>query len=140
MTTLHGTDITLVGSDPSYARVVRFSIEQSHAVTAVSESLKADTLKALGVRREIQVIANFLDCEQYRRRPDPALRARLCPAPCEALRHSRLELSSGQARGRGDRGVPRGFGEKVNARFVLLGDGPVREAARASGRRGGIDA
>ncbi len=85
MTTLHGTDITLVGSDPSYARVVRFSIEQSHAVTAVSESLKADTLKALGVRREIQVIANFLDCEQYRRRPDPALRATLCPAPCDAL-------------------------------------------------------
>ena len=51
MTTLHGTDITLIGSDPSYARVVAFSIEQSHGVTAVSESLKADSVAALGVRR-----------------------------------------------------------------------------------------
>ena len=50
MTTLHGTDITLIGSDPSYARVVAFSIEQSDGVTAVSESLKADSVAALGVR------------------------------------------------------------------------------------------
>ena len=53
MTTLHGTDITLVGSDPSYQRVVAFSIEQSHGVTAVSESLKRDTIAALGIRHEI---------------------------------------------------------------------------------------
>ena len=85
MTTLHGTDITLVGSDPSYARVVRFSIEQSDAVTAVSESLRQDTLRALGIGRDIQVIANFLDCGEYRRREADALRARLCPPPCEAL-------------------------------------------------------
>src|SRR5688572_25256064 len=50
VTTLHGTDITLVGSDPSYARVVAFSIERSGGVTAVSESLKADTITTLGVR------------------------------------------------------------------------------------------
>ena len=54
VTTLHGTDITLVGSDPSYARVVAFSIEQSHVVTAVSESLKADTIAGLGIRRDIR--------------------------------------------------------------------------------------
>ncbi len=137
MTTLHGTDITLVGSDPSYARVVRFSIEQSHAVTAVSESLKADTLKALGVRREIQVIANFLDCEQYRRRPDPALRARLCPAPCEALV---IHVSNFRPVKRVDVAIEvfRRIREKVNARFVLLGDGPVREAAERQVAEAGL--
>jgi L-malate glycosyltransferase len=62
VTTLHGTDITLVGSDPSYKHVVAFSIERSNAVTAVSESLKRDTLTRLGVRHDIRVIPNFLDC------------------------------------------------------------------------------
>jgi len=63
VTTLHGTDITVVGSDPSYRRVVAFSIEQSHGVTAVSHSLKADTIGALGITHPIDVIPNFLDCE-----------------------------------------------------------------------------
>ena len=79
VTTLHGTDITLVGSDPSYARVVAFSIEQSHGVTAVSQSLQGRHRLVLGIRHDITVIPNFLDCTEYRRRPDPALRARLCP-------------------------------------------------------------
>ena len=73
VTTLHGTDITLVGSDPSYQRVVAFSIEQSHGVTAVSESLKHDTIATLGIRHEIAVIPNFLDCSEYHAAPDPAL-------------------------------------------------------------------
>src|SRR5579862_6042683 len=63
VTTLHGTDITLVGSDPSYARVVAFSIAESHGVTAVSESLRQQTIDALGVTRDIQVIPNFLSCK-----------------------------------------------------------------------------
>src|SRR5688500_18010088 len=79
VTTLHGTDITLVGSDPSYRHVVAFSIERSDAVTTVSRSLRADTISALGVRSEIDVIPNFLDCADYRRKPAPALRARLRP-------------------------------------------------------------
>ena len=79
MTTLHGTDITLVGSDPSYARVVAFSIEQSHGVTAVSASLKTDTISSLGIKHDISVIPNFLDCSIYRRQFDPELRSRLCP-------------------------------------------------------------
>jgi N-acetyl-alpha-D-glucosaminyl L-malate synthase BshA len=82
ITTLHGTDITLVGSDPSYARVVGFSIERSHGVTTVSRSLKADTIAALGIQQEIRVIPNFLDC-----------------AEC-------VELPPGQARGRGGRRLP----------------------------------
>ncbi|PYR03011.1 MAG: N-acetyl-alpha-D-glucosaminyl L-malate synthase BshA, partial [Acidobacteria bacterium] len=80
VTTLHGTDITLIGSDPSYTRVVAFSIDRSHAVTAVSRSLRADTSAALGIRPEkIRVIPNFLDCAEYRRRFDPDLRAQVCP-------------------------------------------------------------
>src|SRR5688500_14097074 len=60
--TLHGTDITLVGNVPSYSEVVAFSIEQSDHVTAVSRSLRDSTYAALGVKREIEVIPNFLDC------------------------------------------------------------------------------
>jgi L-malate glycosyltransferase len=126
VTTLHGTDITLVGSDPSYARVVAFSIERSHSVTAVSRSLRADTIAALGVRREIRVIPNFLDCSEYRRRFDPALRAALCPSgTCEALiAHmsnfrpvKRVEVALE---------VFRRVRSRMPARLVLIGDGPTR--------------
>ena len=72
MTTLHGTDITLVGSDPSYSETVAFCIDQSDGVTAVSESLKEDTCRALGITRPIEVIPNFLDVERFARRPGPA--------------------------------------------------------------------
>src|SRR5436853_6817074 len=79
ITTLHGTDITLVGSDPSYSETVAFSIDQSDGVTAVSESLKADTFRELGIARDVRVIPNFIDCETYRRRHLENLRARLAP-------------------------------------------------------------
>lgn len=76
VTTLHGTDITLVGNDPSYSQIVAFSIEQSDRVTAVSESLRAATCAELGVTRDIAVIPNFLDCGIHRRHPAPELRRR----------------------------------------------------------------
>src|SRR4029450_4764293 len=79
VTTRQGTDITLVGSDPSYARVVAFSIEQSHGVTAVSESLRRETIDTLGIARDMRGIPNFLDCTSYHRIPQPALRSRLAP-------------------------------------------------------------
>jgi len=71
MTTLHGTDITLVGSDPSYTETVAFCIDQSDGVTAVSESLRRDTCELLGITRDILVIPNFLDAARFRRRPVP---------------------------------------------------------------------
>jgi N-acetyl-alpha-D-glucosaminyl L-malate synthase BshA len=126
VTTLHGTDITLVGSDPSYARVVAFSIEQSHGVTAVSESLKADTISALGVQHEIRVIPNFLDCAEYRRRVNPDLRARLCPEDrCDALI---VHVSNFRPVKRVEAVVEvfRRIRRRVRARLVLVGDGPVR--------------
>ena len=74
ITTLHGTDITLLGPDPSYSETVAFSIDQSDGVTAVSESLKADTYRVLPVRKEIRVIPNFVECHLYRRQALPELR------------------------------------------------------------------
>jgi L-malate glycosyltransferase len=65
ITTLHGTDITLVGTDRSYFPITRFSIEQSNAVTSISEYLRRQTVEVFGVDNEIQVIKNFVNCELY---------------------------------------------------------------------------
>ena len=79
VTTLHGTDITLVGSDKSYSETIGFCIDQSDGVTAVSESLKADTYKGLPVHKDIRVIPNFLDCSLHHRVDATLLRERLAP-------------------------------------------------------------
>jgi L-malate glycosyltransferase len=76
VTTLHGTDITVVGADPSYSEIVAFSIDQSDGVTAVSSSLRETTCRELSVRRAIDVVPNFLDCGAWRRMPVDDLRAR----------------------------------------------------------------
>ncbi len=65
VTTLHGTDITLVGQHPSYKHAVEFSINQSDAITTVSESLKKDTLQIFNIRKDIQVINNFIDNKEF---------------------------------------------------------------------------
>jgi N-acetyl-alpha-D-glucosaminyl L-malate synthase BshA len=79
ITTLHGTDITLLGSDRSYSEIVAFSIERSDGVTAVSESLKADTYREFGQKRDIRVIPNFVNVESHRRGDRTDLRAGLAP-------------------------------------------------------------
>jgi len=79
ITTLHGTDITLLGADRSYSETVAFCIQQSDAVTTVSESLKSDTYRELGVTCDIRVIPNFIDGQVTRRRAVGALRTRLAP-------------------------------------------------------------
>jgi N-acetyl-alpha-D-glucosaminyl L-malate synthase BshA len=143
VTTLHGTDITLVGSDPSYAETVAFSIQESDRVTAVSESLRADTFRTLGLDREIEVIPNFLDCAEYRRLPQPALRARHCPPGCEKLV---IHMSNFRPVKR-PRAVVEVFARivrQVPARLLLVGDGPelgaALETARHLGVAGQIDA
>jgi N-acetyl-alpha-D-glucosaminyl L-malate synthase BshA len=126
ITTLHGTDITLVGSDPSYSSVVAFSIEQSHGVTAVSESLARDTVRTLNITREIRVIPNFLDLSVHRRHPDPAMRARLRgPDPDAAIL---LHMSNFRPVKRIEAVVDvfRRVRAELPARLVLVGDGPVR--------------
>jgi len=67
VTTLHGTDITLVGQDRSYLPITRFSIEQSDGVTAISEYLRERTLREFDIKNHIEVISNFVNCEVYRR-------------------------------------------------------------------------
>src|SRR5271156_4679253 len=69
ITTLHGTDITLVGLDRSYLPITRFGIEQSDGVTSISEYLKDRTEEAFGITREIEVIRNFVNCDYYIRNP-----------------------------------------------------------------------
>jgi L-malate glycosyltransferase len=71
ITTLHGTDITLVGADRSYLPITRFSIEQSNGVTAISHNLKKQTIEDLGVTNEIRVIHNFVNCDLYRMAKEP---------------------------------------------------------------------
>src|SRR5713101_4235185 len=70
VTTLHGTDITLVGLDRSYLPITRFSIEQSDGVTAISQYLQERTLREFDIRNEIKVIHNFVNCDVYRCDPD----------------------------------------------------------------------
>src|SRR3954470_5883298 len=65
ITTLHGTDITLVGTDRSYFPITKFSIERSDGVTSISEHLRRETLEVFGVTNEIRVIQNFVNCELY---------------------------------------------------------------------------
>ena len=65
ITTLHGTDITLVGVDPSYFPITKFSIEQSNGITSISEYLRHETVEVFGVRNEIRVIKNFVNCDLY---------------------------------------------------------------------------
>src|SRR4029450_12887096 len=79
VTTLHGPDITLRGSDRSYSEIVAFGIEQSDGVTTVSESLKNDTYRELGCTCDIRVIPNFIDCDTNTRRAVPELRASMAP-------------------------------------------------------------
>ena len=139
VTTLHGTDITLVGSDPSYAASVAFSIDCSDGVTAVSESLKADTYRALQVRSPIAVIPNFLDCGRYRRVPDPALRARLCPPD----RYDALVLHASNFRPvkrvSAVIEIFKGLRKRVRARLALVGDGPDLEEAMRTASAEGLD-
>jgi N-acetyl-alpha-D-glucosaminyl L-malate synthase BshA len=74
VTTLHGTDITLVGSDRSYLPITRFSIDQSDGVTAVSNYLKEATYSIIGAKNDIEVIYNFVNCEKYKPSKDQDLR------------------------------------------------------------------
>jgi len=124
ITTLHGTDITLLGSDPSYSETVAFSIDQSDGVTAVSDSLRRDTYAALPIKREIRVIPNFLECDEHRRRELPELRARLCPP----ARFDKLiiHLSNFRPVKRVEAVVEvfERVHKNVRAKLILVGEGP----------------
>src|SRR5258708_34744555 len=87
VTTLHGTDITLVGSNRSYLPITRFSIEQSDGVTAISGYLLNQTIKEFDIKRPIEVIPNFVNCDLYNRTADKGLASQWAPNGEPILMH-----------------------------------------------------
>jgi L-malate glycosyltransferase len=131
ITTLHGTDITLLGADRSYSKAVAFCIEQSDGVTAVSENLKAETIEELGVRREIRVIPNFLDCSLHKRQEVEKLRKALAPEGEKIVIH----VSNFRPVKRTGAVVEifKRIHEKVPSKLLMVGDGPdLRETQRVA--------
>lgn len=122
ITTLHGTDVTILGSDPSYRETVAFCIDQSDAVTTVSASLRDDTRRDMPVTSDIVVIPNFLDCQFHRRAPDPQLRARFCGADEKLVIH----ISNLRPVKQVDAVVKvfASIRERVPARLLIVGEGP----------------
>ena len=138
VTTLHGTDITLVGQEPSYFPITRFLIEQSDAVTAVSGFLRDETVRVFGTGRDIEVIPNFVDARLYVPRRDDAVRARFA-APGEKL----LVHASNFRKVKNPQAVVEVFARvaaALPARLLLIGDGPEMPAVRdAIAARGLLD-
>jgi len=124
ITTLHGTDITLVGKDPSYEPVVTFSINQSDGVTAVSESLKTDTLAHFKITKEIRVIPNFVDAGRFRKQKKDHFKLAICPNGEKLLVHTSnfrpVKKVEDVLK------VFAGVREQIPAKLLLVGDGPER--------------
>ena len=129
VTTLHGTDITLVGSHPFYKPAVSFSINQSDAVTAVSESLKEDTFRLFDIKNDIHVITNFIDIEKYKHKFTDCQRGMMAPDDEKIITHiSNL------------RPVKRitdvvkifyNIQKEIPAKLMLIGEGPDKEKAES---------
>ena len=124
ITTLHGTDITLVGKDPSFEPVVTFSINQSDSVTTVSESLKNDTYDHFQVKRDIEVIPNFIDLERFKRQDKIHFKKAICPDNEKVIVHT-----SNFRKVKRIADVMRIFAEinkQIPSKLLLAGDGPER--------------
>jgi N-acetyl-alpha-D-glucosaminyl L-malate synthase BshA len=128
VTTLHGTDITLVGLHPSFHAITRFSIVRSQGLTAVSEFLRDETVRDFAVPRDrIEVIPNFIDVNQFRPDKEPCHRATLAPSGEKIVMH----VSNFRAVKRVEdvMDVFARVAAEVPARLVLIGDGPERPRA-----------
>ncbi|EIM75968.1 group 1 glycosyl transferase [Nitritalea halalkaliphila LW7] len=125
VTTLHGTDITLVGKDPSYEPVVTFSINQSDGVTAVSEDLRQATYAHFDVQRDIRVIPNFIDLDRFKKQKKEHFKRAICPHDEKLLVHT-----SNFRKVKRVEDVIRVFYElrkRIPAKLLLVGDGPERD-------------
>lgn len=137
VTTLHGTDITLVGSHPSFQKVVRFSIEKSDRVTTVSGWLRDRTIESFAVEREIEVIPNFVDTERFRPREAASGRCHLAGPDEKIVLHA--------SNFRPVKNIPAvietfaRIRAEIPARLVFVGDGPERWPAQQEVRRLGLE-
>jgi len=137
VTTLHGTDITLVGSHPNYKKAVEFSINNSDAVTVVSESLKNDTLRLFNIKKDINVIYNFIDFEKYDvLGKDPCLRGNLAAGEERIITH----ISNFRPVKRIDDVIDVFYKtqQKIKAQLLMVGDGPERDTAEKKVMKLGI--
>ncbi len=124
VTTLHGTDITLVGKDPSFEPVVTFSINQSDCVTAVSEDLKKDTYSHFNIKKDIKVIPNFIDLVKFRKMKKDHFKKAICPNGEKLIVHTsnfrKVKRVDDALR------VFQGIVNAMPAKMLLVGDGPER--------------
>ena len=124
ITTLHGTDITLVGKDPTYEPVVSYSINHSDAVTAVSESLKQDTLRNFHISKEIHVIPNFIDFKRFSKQKKEHFKQAIAPNGEKIIVHT-----SNFRKVKRVEDVVKVFAlisKQISAKLLLIGDGPER--------------
>jgi N-acetyl-alpha-D-glucosaminyl L-malate synthase BshA len=122
VTTLHGTDITLVGADASFQKIIKFAIEESDGVTAVSQYLKQRTIEEFGIHREIRVINNFIDPGRPAASQNVSLRENFAPSGEKILMHA---SNFRPVKRTGD--VVRVFAqvqELVPSQLILIGEGP----------------
>lgn len=126
VTTLHGTDITLVGKDSSFEPVITYAINQSDAVTAVSKSLREDTYNHFQVTREVEVIPNFVNLDNYRFNGDSSDRENYAPNGEKILTH--VSNFRKVKRVEDVVAVFSKVREKIPAKLLLVGDGPERHA------------
>ena len=132
ITTLHGTDITLVGKDKTYSPVVTFSMNESDVLTAVSENLREETYKNFTIEKEIEVIHNFVDVKRFHRKPVDAFKKLIAPNGEKIIVHA-----SNFRKVKRVEDVVATFlliNKKMPATLLLLGDGPERTHIEASAR------
>ncbi|GJM30758.1 MAG: N-acetyl-alpha-D-glucosaminyl L-malate synthase BshA [Cyclobacteriaceae bacterium] len=124
ITTLHGTDITLVGKDASYEPVVTFSINASDGITAVSRDLREDTFKHFKVTKDIEVIPNFIDLERFKKQKKDHFKTAICPDGEKLIVHT-----SNFRKVKRVEDVVKIFSnirQHIKAKLLLVGDGPER--------------
>ena len=129
ITTLHGTDITLVGRDKTYSPVVTFSMEESDALTAVSQNLKEETYKNFDIKKDIEVIYNFVDAGRFNRKPVDAFKKLIAPNGERIIIHA-----SNFRKVKRVQDVVNTFlliNAQLPSKLLLLGDGPERPYAES---------
>ncbi len=137
ITTLHGTDITLVGKDKTYEPVVTFSINQSDAITAVSKNLRDETYNSFAIEKEIEVIYNFVDVARFNKKPIDAFRKVIAPNGEKILMHA-----SNFRKVKRVTDVIEIFAavqKTVPSKLLMVGDGPERPACEELARELGVD-